>query len=252
MYNIQANSNTIGGIQNNAPEIQAKSGLSARINQSQASADSRVIELLDDDDDYNDTPEVAPNKRKRLDHVTSGSQQQSDPAAASAAARNQHMPEWMKNQKSQPRQYIPRQPAPIRRPTVATMSTIPAAASIQSRHQWHEPSYINLPPDFVPTWETLFPVERVKKQEFKSFELSLLNVQEFTITGLAVKYEGPPSSVTGLRLKIKEISKPHGKAVFERDKEGYGGKWRIPLVRKQSRNACTHTKKIFLTLRPTG
>jgi hypothetical protein len=228
---------------NNAPEIQAKNALSARINQSQASADSRVIELLDDDDDdvdYSDTPVVDSNKRQRLDHITGGSQQQTDPAAASAAARDQHISEWM-NKRSQPRQSIPRQPIPIQRPKVATMPTMPAAASIQSTHQpsqWHEPSYINLSSDFVPTWEMLFPTDRVKRQEFKSFELSLLNVQEFTITGLAVRYEGPPSSITGLRLKIKEISKPHGKAVFERYKEGDGGKWRIPLVRKQSRNAA--------------
>eukprot|EP00980_Cylindrotheca_fusiformis_P031575 scaffold26576_cov201-Cylindrotheca_fusiformis.AAC.2 len=189
----------------------------------------RVIELLDDegDTDSDDTRADPSKKRQRLDQVDSSNvgRQQSDAAAASASARNMNMPRWM-TQNSQSQGFRQRQAVPIQRPTIATT---PAPSFIQSRPQIQEPSYFDLPPGFVPTWELLYPIRSAKKQEPKAFELSLLNVQEFTITGLPVTYEGPPSSVTGLRLKIKEISKPHGKAVFEKDKEGYSGKWRIPL-----------------------
>jgi hypothetical protein len=64
----------------------------------------------------------------------------------------------------------------------------------------------------------------------KYFKLSLLNVNEFTITGLPVSYDSPPTSISGLRVPIRKISREHGKAVFDRDKEDEGpGKWRIPL-----------------------
>lgn len=247
MYNIQANSNAAGG-RHSIPD----SNTSAN-NQIQTGASSEVIEVLDDNDDdgvdSNDTPVAPPNKRQRLEHLTNGGGQaadgggwqQSDPAGASAAARNRHLPDWMLQNSE--RRHVQRQPVSIQRPTAATSSSIPF---MQTGSPWHEPSYIDLPPDFFPTWDLLYPVQRVKKQELKSFELSLLNVQEFTITGLPVTYEGPPSSVGGLRLKIKEISKPHGKAVFEREREGYGGKWRIPLVRIHSCNAAL--TRICLTL----
>jgi hypothetical protein len=64
----------------------------------------------------------------------------------------------------------------------------------------------------------------------------LLNLSEFTITGLPVGFLGRPSSVLGFRKVIKDVSRGHGKAVFDRDKEMTsddnvtdGGKWRIPL-----------------------
>eukprot|EP00536_Pseudo-nitzschia_multiseries_P004452 jgi/Psemu1/237653/estExt_Genewise1.C_740023 len=93
------------------------------------------------------------------------------------------------------------------------------------------------------------------KNSHKHFELSLLNVSEFTIIGLPVSFDGRPSSVLGFRKIIKEVSRGHGKPVFERDNpkshaniggetsltnnNDYGshgdidnpdgGKWRIPL-----------------------
>jgi hypothetical protein len=110
-------------------------------------------------------------------------------------------------------------------------ATIEKQRVVVPRPTQHQPYYVNLPPSFVPTWRVLLPPREIRRNDGqKSFELSLLNVKEFTITGLPVTFEGPPSSITGLRKKIKEISRDHGKAVFERDKDGGLGRWRIPLV----------------------
>jgi hypothetical protein len=62
----------------------------------------------------------------------------------------------------------------------------------------------------------------------KYYKLSLLNVNEFTITGLAPRLYDTPTSVKGLRKAIRRISREHGKAVWEQDAET-GGKWRIPV-----------------------
>jgi hypothetical protein len=63
--------------------------------------------------------------------------------------------------------------------------------------------------------------------------------------GLPVSFDSPPTSIAGLRVPIRKISREHGKAVFEqvKDENGnnnnddnnnndnttYRGKWRIPL-----------------------
>jgi hypothetical protein len=100
--------------------------------------------------------------------------------------------------------------------------------------QQHPPEFLQLPEDFIPRWDQLMPVPKPQRT-FRSFSLSLLNVREFTITGLSVSYEGPPSSVAGLRADIKKMSRSCGeKAVFDRDVDGVeGGRWRIPLVRRE-------------------
>jgi hypothetical protein len=100
--------------------------------------------------------------------------------------------------------------------------------------QQHPPEFLQLPEDFVARWDQLMPVPKPQRT-FRSFSLSLLNVREFTITGLSVTYEGPPSSVAGLRADIKKMSRSCGeKAVFDRDVDGVeGGRWRIPLVRRE-------------------
>ena len=137
----------------------------------------------------------------------------------------------------------------------------------------YEPRYINYPQTHTPTWDhPLPPMPRRSAQnsnrggstsQMKHFELSLLNLSEFTITGLPVTMDGRPSSVLGFRKIIKEVSRGHGKAIFERDDAAKaalqnnnnnnsrypsymdnnendennssvnwdGGKWRIPLVR---------------------
>lgn len=197
---------------------------------SQSKADE-VIELSDDDDENDNNINSSANKRQRLEsspiQILSPA-----PAAASHMGRNNHMPQWMKDNKAaNSHENTPISPQPRQGPIVAAArSQMPGETQLTIPRQ-HEPSYVNLPEDFLPTWDALLPVQKTVKTEFKAFELSLLNVQEFTITGIPTRFDGPPSSVSGLRKKIKEISKSHGKAVFDRDKEGSGGKWRIPLVR---------------------
>jgi hypothetical protein len=107
-----------------------------------------------------------------------------------------------------------------------------------SRVGYDEPYYVPLPHDFVPTWNEMVPAKQKPKpppqyqhrsHERKNFQLSLLNVNEFTITGLPISFDGPATSISGMRVPIRQVSREHGKAVYERDKEGGPGKWRIPL-----------------------
>lgn len=101
--------------------------------------------------------------------------------------------------------------------------------------KFNKPVYLELPAGFQPSWKNMAP-NRVRSpssrshipNEPKRYQLSLLNVNEFTITGLPLYFDSPPTSISGLRVPIRKISRDHGKAVYERDKEG-GGKWRIPL-----------------------
>mmetsp|Transcript_10457 Transcript_10457/g.26351 ORF Transcript_10457/g.26351 Transcript_10457/m.26351 type:complete len:1418 (-) Transcript_10457:134-4387(-) len=129
----------------------------------------------------------------------------------------------------------------------------------QQRKSSNEPRFFTLPPGFTPTWGQPIPPPPTPPQRghsnsgYKSFELSLLNLSEFTITGLPVTYDGTPSSCLGFRKVIKKVSETHGKPVFENDnpkqrngapatnsgehynsygeneKNPDGGKWRIPL-----------------------
>lgn len=105
---------------------------------------------------------------------------------------------------------------------------------LQAMYKFDQPQYVTLSPDFVPTWNQLVPMRpaappKFKPNEHKSFRLSLLNVNEFTITGLPLGFDGPPTSISGLRAPIRKVSREHGKAVYESDKDGGAGKWRIPL-----------------------
>jgi hypothetical protein len=118
-------------------------------------------------------------------------------------------------------------PQPSQTPTV-----------FQSRFKYDEPQYIPYPDGFVPTWSELVPAKQKpppqqqyqhRSNERKNFQLSLLNVNDFTITGLPISFEGPPTSISGMRVPIRQVSREHGKAIYERDKEGGPGKWRIPL-----------------------
>lgn len=97
---------------------------------------------------------------------------------------------------------------------------------------YKDPIYLDTVPGFVPCWEELMPAKPIPNapQKMRSFQLSLLNVSEFTITGLRVgdEYNGYMTSLAGLRSHIKYISKGHGNAYYERDEDG-DGKWHIPL-----------------------
>jgi len=48
------------------------------------------------------------------------------------------------------------------------------------------------------------------------YKLSLLSVSEFTVQGRSSNGYGLPPSVSWMRLHIKKLSKPYGKAIFER------------------------------------
>jgi len=115
-----------------------------------------------------------------------------------------------------------------------------AAPHAVGQGQLAQPEYFTFPPDFQPTWKNLIPPRpamapptrptQPSPREHKYFQLSLLNVSEFTIAGLPPSYDSPPTPITGLRAHIRKISHGHGRAVFERDKDNAGGgKWRIPL-----------------------
>ena len=104
-------------------------------------------------------------------------------------------------------------------------------------NSYDTPMYLPANSASPPTWMTMFPtLSAVRKapppngaNKRRFFRLSLLNVNEFTITGLQPTWDSPATPLTNLRTAIRQTSREHGKAVFERDKEGDGGKWRIPL-----------------------
>ena len=236
-------------------------------------ADSGVIELLDDEDDDEDDNEDdneehndvqnASNKRARLSPVND--RPPSATAVGAHVSRNANMPLWMKRSSGQgtpipiPGHMSGVPPNSLSSVETATMIQQMFKSNPHHRHmlqqqhpQFHPPQYVLLPPDFVPRWSRFLP--RHKRKEFRSFELTLLNVREFTITGLPVSFDGKPSSVAGLRSEIKRISKQcGGKAVYDRnadlrdengdeidDGDNYNnnvspeeGRWRIPLVRRR-------------------
>jgi hypothetical protein len=101
-----------------------------------------------------------------------------------------------------------------------------------------QPIYLPAKPGFIPTWKKMLPrgylAARKQREQMasrrKAYVLSVLNVSEFTISGVSPDGLSDPSSVKGLRNQIKQISREYGNAVFERDNESIdGGKWRIPL-----------------------
>ena len=92
--------------------------------------------------------------------------------------------------------------------------------------------------NFTPTWSHLLPTsQKPAKNERRLFRLSLLNVNEFTITGVPIQFGRNPTPISGLRASIKAISRDHGKAVYERDPDG-SGKWRIPLGAYHGSSLC--------------
>lgn len=153
---------------------------------------------------------------------------------ASFQARNRHMPEWMQNAKPPPQQ-----PNHISQPATANaiqqlyQPTVrqPQHASISNA----QPEYLDVKKGFVATWKNLLPPQMATAnpqapRKFRAYQLSLLNVSEFTISGLATGETQQTTSLAGLRAPIRQISRDHGKAVYERDADAQdGGKWRIPL-----------------------
>ena len=97
-------------------------------------------------------------------------------------------------------------------------------------------SSVSQPRYFHVTWDTswkqMFPTTHrqgnnaaASSSGAKVYRLSILNVNQFTISGLPPRFDVPPTSLTGLGPVIRKISRTHGKAEFDRT----NGKWRIPL-----------------------
>ncbi|CAB9508561.1 regulator of chromatin subfamily A-like protein 1 [Seminavis robusta] len=120
---------------------------------------------------------------------------------------------------------------------MANSGALTNAISYGASLEFDKPQFVELPSDFVPTWNTLVPnslVKPPKRRNKKAYELSLINLSEFTITGLPLYYQGPPTPISGLRAVIKRISREHGTATFERERDGSGGgRWKIPLAAYQ-------------------
>jgi hypothetical protein len=124
--------------------------------------------------------------------------------------------------------------APIRGSAAASAG---APTPRPSTHYDYPPVYFDFAESFQPTWKIILPIVArpnppamgARSNQKRAFRLSLLNVSEFTITGLPTTMDGYPTPVTNLRKIIKQISREHGKAVYEKGKDGVGGKWRIPL-----------------------
>lgn len=206
-----------------------------------------VIELSDDERGGRRSSQN-PAKKQRVEALGSQRFRSSGmgPAAVSHTVRIQNMPQWMKTASSQASQKAAsRPPHAIQvggtltgyrqsptgfRQTLSYNGGRPYAPPVP-RFVQHRPRVLEIPNEYVSTWEYPLPSELLRRpQGRRRFELSLVNLKEFTITGLPVGYDGPPSSLAGLRKKIKDLSKEHGKATYERSKDGSDGRWRIPLV----------------------
>jgi SNF2 family DNA or RNA helicase len=127
-------------------------------------------------------------------------------------------------------------PHPIHPPSISSLPPLPSSSQLgaHSGLLFNTPYYVTPfpPPNFVPTWKQLLPPEASNMGHAlsrlppvqKIYRLSLLNVQEFTIQGLSPRHDLPPTPIHGLRVPIRQISRHHGKALYQ------SGKWRIPLA----------------------
>jgi len=221
-----------------------------------------VIELLESDDEGDEMTSDETKKEIAKGDEPNAKRQRLD--AALEASKVRSLPQWMNNKPPWMKPKFPVPPTASARipvgasigrsldsPAIAkTLETlyrpnVPSSNEDETRvHHLpsaYEPHYVRMKEGFVSSWDRLYPetpIPRMHNQanpnQEKRYLLSLLNCREFTIEGLPLRYEGPPTSVMGLRVPIKKISRDHGGATFERDKEGGGGKWRIPLAAYQA------------------
>mmetsp|Transcript_22862 Transcript_22862/g.26058 ORF Transcript_22862/g.26058 Transcript_22862/m.26058 type:complete len:1300 (+) Transcript_22862:141-4040(+) len=204
---------------------------------------NNVIELLDDDKEI-ETNVIAPlksNKRKRpsRDNFNVIPQHHNSyptisAGQASAQSRTINMPDWMKQ---------PQGPDPIRYRDQPAPGHYPVAKGL-SMSPYLEPQYITIHPGHIPTWRNLLPngflaAQKAKEElssQNKCFLLSLVNMSEFTVTGVSPDGIRQATSIKGLRSHIRQFSREYGKAIFDRDDNDLldGGRWRIPLGAYQS------------------
>ena len=256
-----------GSVAKTAPT--AKSGdTTAAFAERAVPTDATMIEILDDDEEEenegHDNGDIIQDalednvhraKRQKIaDELEQKNKEAVSVALAAYQSRASNLPDWMQKAAAETRG-VPIQPGaslgipPASAESSQTARTIeqmyqpaqpqappqPVAAPpfLQQTLNFDQPQYMEYPAGFTPTWQEFTPFRPkpppAKRNQRKRFMLSLLNVNEFTITGLPVHFDEPPTSISGLRVPIKQISRDHGKAVYERDKEGGGGKWRIPL-----------------------
>lgn len=222
------NGHAQNGFQNTSGPFQVPPSASVPQAMRRSEPSNDTIELLDDDGE-------TPSKKARVETIKAVA---ISPASASNEARAQNMPSWMTAARGTLPPQAPTRPSELIRPNgshltgyrpTSTSYVRPAAPAMKSTQ--HPPRILIVPADFKPTWETPLPSQSYRRPPGRRrYELSLVNVKEFTITGLPVSWEGPPSSLAGLRKTIKELSKEHGKATYERNQDGSEGRWRIPLV----------------------
>ena len=175
-----------------------------------------VIELLESDDEdstaSDDTDELIQNSHGQGPPVAKRQRTEGPPLSAGAASY-QHS--------------VAQKPNPAMQNQLAPLQQQP-----QLLAAFREPIYLDPVPGFVPTWKHMMPTKRSPSEpkKWKRYQLSLLSVSEFTITGMRVgdEYHGYMTSIAGLRSHIKRCSKPHGNAYYERNPDG-PGKWHIPL-----------------------
>lgn len=196
-----------------------------------------VIELLDSDDEAgnksDETDQLgSPNfKRKYPTEGQAFAKRPLSGGEASYLARRQNMPGWMR--RSEPVAMANHLNKP--QAQEAPQGIYGAAMEIQ-QYFFTEPQYIPQNFGYIPTWKALQSFEEATKvgtlqqqAAMKYYELSLLNVSEFTVNGGTSNLGYETTSLSGLRVHIKSIARDHGKAIFERDTETQEGKWRIPL-----------------------
>ena len=208
--------------------------------------DDPIINLLDSDDDdegaASDDTDILLHQRaaskllkRKLpsDGSLSGKRSLSG-GEASYLARSEKMPSWMQlNGHTHPPSHL------NNLQTHDSLHAMYDTITPQQHPFWFtEPQYISQSSDYIPTWKALQSFEATAivgtlqyQAAYKHYELSLLNVSEFTVNGGTTSSQSgyESTSLAGLRVHIKSIAREHGKAVFERDVGTNEGKWRIPL-----------------------
>lgn len=191
------------------------------------SASVEVIDLLDSDDDEDDgvtepIPRSHENNLEPPGHPAAKRQRMEGPTAAG-------VPLYQSQAAHMPGTVTPLYKS-LFSPPIANQQNCRAPNQYLDRR--NDPIYLEPVPGFIPCWTELLPPKQIPStpKKMRWFLLSLLNVSEFTITGLRVgdEYSGYMTSLGGLRSHIKHISKGHGNAFYQRDADG-DGKWHIPL-----------------------
>jgi len=233
------------------------------VTQSSSSQLTQKPEVQNDDDSDSDIEIVSVQPTQNAQYAAgrpraAGSEasstqhaQQYNAANATTSATNSYQQQQQQTQQSRPQLQTQKRPAPTQQP------------------QAYVPYACAPPPDFVCTWDQLWPkvvaanpapIVRTTNQ-VRAYRLTLLSNTEFTITAVlhhSNTMDFQPS-LMGLRKPIKEITRLHSnedeKAVLEE------GRWRIPLsvynqflgyLFRQSRTAVDEIPRAQLNIASMG